>query len=222
MGGKPQEINQMWGTHDLLMPVAGLPSTGALWVELPPFQPYFFSPRLWIIPSLNTNCVYTSVGPWSIPGKVKRQHQIPQNIFIHGSLILPILCINPVCLPWWPQRKSCLMKSVWFPSLNGCLGGWGVRWPLAFLKGCLSSESPCWAGLCSLEHLVTLFLKDHQLTLHPHWCFARQQRKLCSPYTWNQSHVSSLKTGGHVLLWPACLNALPGEGTEKWKLGEAE
>lgn len=112
------------GKHDLLMPVAGLPSMDALWVEPPPFQPYF-SPRLWIIPSPSTTCVYKSVGPWSIPGKVKWQHQILQNIFIRGSLILPVLCINPVCLPWWPQRKFCLMKSFWFPiCLYGCLGVW--------------------------------------------------------------------------------------------------
>lgn len=131
VGGKPQEMNQMWEKHDLLMPVAGLPSMDALWVELPPFQPYF-SPRLWIIPSPGTNCVYKSFGPWSIPGKVKWQHQILQNIFILGSLILPVLCISPVCLPWWPQRKSCLMKSFWFPGcLYGCLAG---RWGGHFLS----------------------------------------------------------------------------------------
>lgn len=120
------------------------------------------------------------------------------------------------------SEKVLLNEKLLISWLSLWLSGGSVGWPLSFMKGCLSSESPCWAGLCSSEHLVTLFLKDHQLTLHPHCCFVRQQRNLYSPYTKIRAVQAALRLEGMFSCGCACLKALLSEGAEKRKLDKAK
>ena len=131
---------------------------------------------------------------------------------VYQSCLLALVASEEVLLN---EKLLISWLSLW-------LSGGSVGWPLSFMKGCLSSESPCWAGLCSSEYLVTLFLKDHQLTLHPHCCFVRQQQNLYSPYTKIRAVQAALRLEGMFSCGCAGLKALLSEGAEKRKLDEAK
>lgn len=133
------------------------------------------------------------------------------------------LSYSQICLPSSPQRKSCLIESVRFPSqvfmvVLGCVQ------TLRLMKDSFTSKSRCWAGRCPLEYLVTLcsLKRANSHSIHTA-AFSQVTTKQAFGVRHLNAEQWQRQGGRRDVLWGcAYIAAVLGARRESWASGQAK